>query len=125
MPEPVSHTVSGLTIGAFGWAGAAMLGFDAPVLMCALIGSLMAQAKNDPCGKWFGYVLPVIGYSIFALATAQVAIYLGKKLFNLDLIVVAPGMAFLIAFFRFQLIMAGNKILERLPDSFSSKKQGD
>lgn len=124
MPDPASHTAAGITIGAFGWVSTAMFGNDATfgVLMMALIGSLMAQARYSPCMRWNGYVIPVVGYSIFSLALTQIAIVSADHFLDMKIGAVAPALAFMLAFFRYQLIKAFDAIIERLPDLLGKKE---
>lgn len=123
MPEPASHTAAGITIGTFGWASTALFGFDAGVMMLSLIGSLMCQARYNPCARWYGYVAPVIGYAIFALALTQLVIVGALHFIQMNLSAVSPALAFMLAFFRVQLIDATNAIIKSIPD-WLGKKEG-
>ena len=114
----VDPTSPGLNIGVLlgGWLSALLFGLDASVFMPALIGSLMAQAKFEPQTIWWRYVLPVAGYTIFALALTDIAVQILAH-FKWDIGSAAPAIAFLLAFFRVFLIQAAIEALKRVPSA--------
>jgi hypothetical protein len=122
MSEPIGP-IAGITIGIAGLAGTVFLGFDSGVFMLAIIGSLMAQSKAGPTKRWYGYPAHVIFFSILALAITKIAIVVGHK-YDWKMDDAAGAMAFLLAFFRLQILILSEQLFALVPIKLG-KKEGE